>query len=104
MKVPFASNNLTDVQFPPEHMEYTWPGLFATRSHLLAMILAVASGQPSAWLSWGADPAISTATGYGYGLGTVYAFWVLTLFLLYFPTRRFANLKKTRRATWMSYL
>jgi hypothetical protein len=41
---------------------------------------------------------------FGYSLATVYGIWVLTLVLLYPLCRRFAGVKATRRAWWLSYL
>lgn len=42
--------------------------------------------------------------GYGYGLGAVYAVWLLVVVLLYPVCRWFADLKQRRRDVWLSYL
>jgi uncharacterized membrane protein len=42
--------------------------------------------------------------GYGYGLGVVYLIWLLVVLLLYPACRWFAELKRGKRASWLSYL
>ena len=48
------------------------------------------------------DPA--SLNGWGFGLPHVFAFWVLTLALLYPLCRAFQRLKQRRRDWWLSYL
>jgi hypothetical protein len=42
--------------------------------------------------------------GYTYSLAALYAITVLTVVVLYFPCRWFANLKARRSDRWLSYL
>jgi uncharacterized membrane protein len=71
--------------------------------HTLALVVALVTGQPHAWLLHGAifgpEP-----DGYGYGLGMVYAMWLVVLVLLYWPCQQLAALKRTQRYPWLSYL
>jgi uncharacterized membrane protein len=41
---------------------------------------------------------------WGFGLPVVYAVWIAAVVLLYFPCRWFADLKRRRKETWLSYL
>jgi uncharacterized membrane protein len=68
----------------------------------LAVGLALARGEPVAWLFKTApfDPP----AWYGHGLGTVYFFWAIAVLLLYFPCCWFAGLKRRRNDWWLSYL
>jgi uncharacterized membrane protein len=74
--------------------------LHAPLIHTLALLIAWANGQGPL----GSFLAESQAAGYGYGLGVVYALWVLVVVALYFPCRWFADLKRRRRDAWLSYL
>ena len=40
---------------------------------------------------------------YGVSLPVVYAVWAAVVLLLYWPCRWFAELKRRRRAAWLSY-
>jgi uncharacterized membrane protein len=71
--------------------------------HWLAIFVAVLVGQPTRWLFHGAISS-DAPPGYGHGLGFVYAMWFVVLVILYFPCRRFAELKQRRRDWWLSYL
>jgi uncharacterized membrane protein len=42
--------------------------------------------------------------GYGYPLWVVYLVWAGAVLLLYFPCRRWADLKRRSRSPWLSYL
>lgn len=42
--------------------------------------------------------------GYTWGLGLLYAVWLLAVALLYLPCRWFGNLKARRKDWWLSYL
>jgi len=42
--------------------------------------------------------------GWGFGLPAIYAFWVLSLALLYPLCRWYGELKRRRRSWWMYYL
>ncbi len=48
-------------------------------------------------------PATNFPENYGYGLGGVYALWLLVIVLLYPLCRWFADLKQRRREAWLSY-
>ena len=74
--------------------------LHAPLIHTLALLIAWANGQGPL----GSFLADSQTAGYGYGLGVVYALWVLVVVALYFPCRWFADLKRRRRDAWLSYL
>jgi uncharacterized membrane protein len=63
--------------------------------HLLALGVALASGQDWHWLGWRGQP-IESRTGYGHGLGTVYLLWVLVIVLLYPLCRWYMRLKQRR--------
>ena len=74
--------------------------------HALALIVCFArTGAVSPWLfanhpgSAGPPPE-----GYMWGLGLLYLVWAVAVVLLYFPCRRFAELKSTSRAAWTRYL
>jgi uncharacterized membrane protein len=70
--------------------------------HGLALGLAALRGQPLDWLfaSFPGGPP----EGQGYGLPVVYLAWALAILILYWPCRRFAELKRRRRDAWLSYL
>jgi len=70
---------------------------------LLASLRHGAAG--GVWLGPPWDPATAAAypQNYGYGLGVVYAIWILVILLLYPLCRWFANLKQRRRDAWLSY-
>ena len=72
--------------------------------HVLAVVVAALCGQPVGWLLHGAFWKHDIPPGYGHDLPFVYAIWALTLILLYFPCRWFADLKSRRRSPWLSYL
>jgi hypothetical protein len=57
------------------------------------------------WLGPPWDPATSAAypQNYGYGLGVVYAVWLVVVVLLYPLCRWFAELKQRRPDAWLSY-
>jgi uncharacterized membrane protein len=42
--------------------------------------------------------------GYGFGLPVVYLVWAGVVVVLYFPCKRFADLKRRRKDAWLSYL
>jgi hypothetical protein len=71
--------------------------------HALAILVAVLHGQSVKWLFHGAIFG-DTPAGYGYDLPFVYFIWMTAVVILYFPCRWFAELKKTRRDWWLSYL
>lgn len=69
--------------------------------HSLAVAYNALVGEPYRWLL-GSGP-FQAPTGYGHGLPLVYAMWVVTLLLLYWPCRWFAGLKRRRKDAWLSY-
>jgi hypothetical protein len=62
--------------------------------------------QPAAWLLYGGfmvSPVIPP--GYGHGLPFIYAMWLISVALLYFPCKCFMNLKRRHPGVWwLSYL
>lgn len=74
--------------------------------HALALLTSlVLHGSVSPWLfanhPMGNPPA---PEGYTWGLGTLYLVWLLAVVLLYWPCRRFAELKTQRKDWWLRYL
>jgi len=73
--------------------------------HALALLLALATGQPARWLWQGAFLAQSPPPGYGQGLRVLWLTWGASIVLLYFPCRWFASLKARRKDWgWLRYL
>ena len=71
--------------------------------HLLAIIVSAVRGQSLHWLFHGAFFG-EVPPGYGYDLPFVYAMWLTAILILYLPCRWFAELKRTRKDWWLSYL
>ncbi len=74
--------------------------------HSLALVVSkMRLGEVSPWLfanhPMGNPPA---PDGYTWGLGTLYAVWLVVTALLYFVCRWFADLKTRRKDWWLSYL
>jgi uncharacterized membrane protein len=69
--------------------------------HALAILVAMARGEPVGWFF--KDAPFNPPTGYGHGLPFIYLMWGLTVALLYFPSRWFSGLKRRRREAWLSY-
>jgi hypothetical protein len=72
--------------------------------HLLAIVMAYIFRQPVNWLWHGSFWMNNTPEGYGHGLFFIYAMWLLTIGMLYFPCLWFAELKQERKDWWLSYL
>jgi uncharacterized membrane protein len=72
--------------------------------HLLALVVAIAAGQPWEHLGWNGRFPGSPPPGYGYGLAAVYGFWALSVALLYGPCRWFEGIKRRSGRWWMRYL
>ena len=70
--------------------------------HGLAVLVAYLRGQPIDWMF--GFPPFQAPPEYGYGLPIIYAAWLIVVFLLYWPSRWFADLKRRRRDPWLSYL
>ena len=74
-------------------------------AHALAMTVGAMMGVPaSAVMNMFGDPGRLIAAGWGFGLVPVYAFWLLTVALLYPLARWFEGVKRRRRDWWMGYL
>jgi uncharacterized membrane protein len=73
-------------------------------THVLALIAGRIAGKPTDYLF--NDFAFSPpwAPGSGFGLGMVYALWILGVVLLYPLCRWYAGVKARRRDWWLSYL
>jgi len=69
--------------------------------HALAVILSVATGQPTGWLF--ASRPFRNPPGTGFDLPVVYATWVVAILLLYPACRWFADLKRRRNDAWLRY-
>lgn len=74
--------------------------------HLLAIMVSVArQGMVNPWLFTNhpmGNP--SSPDGYPWSLGLLYLVWAVSVLLLYFACRWFADLKARRRDWWMAYL
>jgi uncharacterized membrane protein len=72
--------------------------------HTVAILAALATHQPAAWLWHGAIFLLPTPTGYGHGLPFIYAVWFLVVASLYLPCRWFMQYKARHRDwNWLSY-
>ncbi len=69
--------------------------------HLAAGLVALASGYGTQVLG---SFALHYPEGWGYGLGVVYAVWILVVLALYPLVKRFADVKRRRRDWWLSYV
>jgi uncharacterized membrane protein len=73
--------------------------------HTMAVWIALAMHQPAAWLLYGGFMFNQIPPAYGHGLPFVYAMWLTTVVLLYFPCKWFMNLKQHRPGSgWLNYL
>ncbi len=74
--------------------------------HALALVVSqVRLGEVSPWLFTNHPMGNPDAPdGYTWSLGTLYLVWAVAIVLLYFPCRRFAELKTTRRDPWLRFL
>jgi uncharacterized membrane protein len=70
--------------------------------HCLAWLLARLLGQPSAWLAWHGSG--DSPPGYGHGLPFIYAVFILSIVVLYFPCRWMEKVKKRRKDWWLRYI
>lgn len=71
--------------------------------HSLALIAGIISGF-SAGDFMGNDKLFNPATGWGFSLGGVYAFWILAIAILYLPCLWFMRVKARNKQWWLSYL
>ena len=72
--------------------------------HSLAFLVALATGQPAAWLLHGAMFFNRMPAGYGHHLPFIYGIWALVVLILYYPCRWFMGVKQRRRDWWLSYI
>lgn len=72
--------------------------------HVLAIVVALAFGQPWKWLLHGVFILNPLPQGYGHNLPFIYLMWLTTIVLLYFPCRWFAEVKRRRRDWWLGYI
>jgi uncharacterized membrane protein len=73
-------------------------------AHVLAIALTAARGGSLNHFFAATGPLTPSPAGYGYGLGVVYAMWLLGLLLLYPACAWFSKLKQSNRSPWLSYL
>jgi hypothetical protein len=72
--------------------------------HVLAILISLASHQP-VWHGTVIADHAQRPLGYGHGLPVIYAVWILTVALLYFPCRWFMEFRSQHRDwAWLSYL
>jgi uncharacterized membrane protein len=70
-------------------------------AHGLAVAVEALRGQPVGWMF--RRPPFQSPPGYGQGLPMVYLMSAVTVALLYYPCRWFADVKRRRRDAWLSY-
>jgi uncharacterized membrane protein len=72
-------------------------------AHLLAIVVAMIARQPYGWLLHGGimTPA---GPGYGHGLLSCYAMWLLVVAILYYPCVWYGGIKRRSKSRWFSYL
>jgi uncharacterized membrane protein len=73
-------------------------------SHALAIIATKLAGQPTDFLFSNIVVGPPPPPGFGFGLATVYALWILGLILIYPLCVWFAGVKARRRDWWLSYI
>jgi uncharacterized membrane protein len=73
-------------------------------THTLALIAGKLAGKPTDYLFTNIGFAPPPAPGSGFGLGMVYALWILGAALLYPLCRWYAGVKARRQDWWLSYL
>jgi uncharacterized membrane protein len=74
--------------------------------HALALVVSlIRTGAVNPWLFTNHPMGNPEAPeGYPWSLGTLYLVWLVAVVLLYFPCRRWAELKAARPGTWLKYL
>jgi uncharacterized membrane protein len=73
-------------------------------THTLALVAGRIAGKPTDYLFTNIGFAPQPAPGSGFGLGMVYALWILGVVLLYPLCRWYAGVKDRRQDWWLSYL
>jgi len=71
--------------------------------HLVAVVAAYMTGINAGFLFSNSPPG-SWNVEYGFSLGVVYLVWIAVILLLYLPCRWFADVKRRRKESWLSYL
>jgi uncharacterized membrane protein len=71
--------------------------------HSLAVLVAVLSHQPVAWLLHGGF-MFGAPDNWGYNLPFVYLMWITAIVILYFPCRWYEGVKQRRKDWWLSYI
>jgi uncharacterized membrane protein len=69
--------------------------------HTVTVVLGMVQGYPASTFF---DMFLMFPQGYGLGLAGVLAVWAGVVLVLYVPCRWFAQVKRTRRSAWLSYL
>jgi uncharacterized membrane protein len=72
--------------------------------HSMAVLIAMAWGQPYEWLLHGGFFLSFAPPGYGHHLPFIYLVWATAIAILYFPCKWYMDLKARRRDWWLSYL
>ena len=73
-------------------------------AHSLALVAGRIAGKPTDYLFSNIGMSPPPAPGSGFGLGMVYALWILGLALLYPLSKWYAGVKARRHDWWLSYL
>lgn len=73
-------------------------------AHLMAVLVAVAVGQPWHNVAFGGFMVAGPSPGYGQPLGVVWLAWIALIIALYFPCRWYMGVKQRRKDWWLSYL
>jgi predicted acyltransferase len=72
--------------------------------HGMAVLVAMAWGQPYQWLLHGGFFLSQAPPGYGHHLPFIYGMWATAVVILYFPCKWYMELKARRKDWWLSYL
>ena len=72
--------------------------------HSMAVVVALAWGQPYQWLLNGGFFLGWAPPGYGHHLPFIYLIWATAIGILYFPCKWYMDLKARRRDWWLSYI
>jgi uncharacterized membrane protein len=73
-------------------------------THTLALVAGRIAGKPTDYLFYNFGFSPPWEAGSGFGLGMVYALWILGVILLYPLCRWYAGVKARRHDWWLSYL
>ncbi len=71
--------------------------------HIMALLVALASGQPHQWLGWNGFFPTGSPPEYGYGLPGVYLATLTALAILYYPCLAFARVKARTSSWWTRF-